>query len=74
MGKADEIYIYGAIVDEKWDETDPEVTPIEFQLKLQAVINKDVKIFINSPGGNVFCWFGYLPHAKKTSSKQNLLC
>jgi ATP-dependent Clp endopeptidase proteolytic subunit ClpP len=53
-GEADEIYIYGAIVDEKWDETDPEVTPIEFQLKLQAVINKDVKIFINSPGGNVF--------------------
>ena len=54
-GETAEIYIYGAIVDYKWDETDPEVTPIEFRDKMLEIQNaKTLKLFINSPGGNVF--------------------
>lgn len=54
-GETAEIYIYGAIVDYKWDETDPEVTPIEFRDKMLEIPNaKTLKLFINSPGGNVF--------------------
>lgn len=50
-----EIYIYGAIVDYKWDETDPEVTPVEFRDELEKAKDaKTIHLFVNSPGGNVF--------------------
>lgn len=54
-GERAEIYIYGAIVNAKWDPADPEVTPIDFKQELDAVKSaKDIDLYVNSPGGNVF--------------------
>jgi ATP-dependent Clp protease protease subunit len=54
-GESADIYISGAIVDYKWDEADPEVTPVEFRDKLEEIKDaKTIRLFVNSPGGNVF--------------------
>ena len=54
-GEKAEIYIYGYIVDEKWDPADPDVTPIDFRDELAKFSNvKNLDIYINSDGGNVF--------------------
>lgn len=54
-GQRAEIRIYGAIVDTKWNETDPDVTPQDFAAELEKFKDyKELDIFINSPGGNVF--------------------
>lgn len=48
-----EIYIYGDIVSNKWDDTD--VTAIDFKKELDALGDvKELDIHINSSGGNVF--------------------
>jgi ATP-dependent Clp protease, protease subunit len=56
-GTTGEIYIYGAIVDEKWYENDPDVTPVEFKEQLDQLRDaKMIDLYVNSPGGNV--WAG----------------
>ncbi len=54
-GEKAEIYIYGYIVDQKWDPSDPDVTPIEFRDELAKFPNaKNIDIYMLSGGGNVF--------------------
>jgi len=49
------IKIYGYIVDSKWSETDPDVTPQDFAAELEKYADyKEIDVYINSPGGNVF--------------------
>jgi len=48
-----ELYIYGEIVSDKWDDTD--TTAASFKKDLDALGDiKTLNIFINSPGGSVF--------------------
>ncbi|MDK9867042.1 MULTISPECIES: head maturation protease, ClpP-related [Staphylococcus] len=48
-----EIYIYGDIVSNKWDETD--VTAVDFKKELDQLDNvSEIDVHINSAGGNVF--------------------
>ena len=50
-----EIYLYGAIVDEKWYPEDQDVTPVEFRDELKKLDGvQNIDMYINSPGGNVF--------------------
>lgn len=50
-----ELYLYGAIVNEKWDPEDADVTPVEFRDELKKLDGvTDIDMYINSPGGNVF--------------------
>src|SRR5699024_3923674 len=48
-----EIYIYGDIVSNKWDDTD--VTAVDFKKELDQLDNvSEIDVHINSAGGNVF--------------------
>lgn len=48
-----EIYIYGEIVSNKWDETD--VTAVDFKNELDQLRDvSEIDVHINSAGGNVF--------------------
>lgn len=54
-GEKAEIYLYGEIVDTKWDPDDPDTTPLDFKAELDKYADvKQLDIFINSPGGSVF--------------------
>jgi ATP-dependent Clp protease protease subunit len=56
-GEQAEIYIYGYIVDQKWNEADPDVTPTDFKDELDKLANvKRIDLYVNSGGGNV--WAG----------------
>lgn len=47
-----EIYIFGELVSERWDESD--VTARSFVEDLRSFNGADIEIHINSPGGDVF--------------------
>lgn len=50
-----DIYFYGEIVGDEWDKwCDTDTCPQDVIDALKAAENRDVNIFINSPGGNVF--------------------
>lgn len=50
-----DIYFYGEIVGDEWDKwCDTDTCPQDVIDALKEVENRDVNIFINSPGGNVF--------------------
>lgn len=49
-----ELHIYGDIVSSDWDVWDDEVSPAQIMNYLGAIDDKDVTLYINSPGGSVF--------------------
>lgn len=66
-----EIYIYGPIVNEKWEED--EVTASEFKDNLKALGNVSViNLHINSGGGNVFGGHAIYNMLKQHKAKVNV--
>lgn len=49
-----EIYIYGDIVDNGWKWVETDVTPEDIKTQLDALKGKELTVYINSAGGDVF--------------------
>lgn len=49
-----EIYIYGDIVDNGWKWFETDVTPEDIKTQLDTLKGKELTVFINSAGGDVF--------------------
>lgn len=64
------LIIYGEISSDKWDET--EITPNEVKELLDSVKNKDLDIFINSSGGNVFAGLAIYHMLKRHEGKKTV--
>ena len=64
------LIIYGEISSDKWDET--EITPNEVKELLDSVKNKDLDIFINSSGGNVFAGLTIYHMLKRHEGKKTV--
>lgn len=65
-----ELIIYGEISSDKWDGT--EVTPIEIKELLDTVQGKELDIYINSAGGNVFAGMAIYHMLKRHEGKKNV--
>lgn len=50
--ESDELYLYGAIVSDKWDDT--EVDFMDFKNAIENLKSNTLNIYVNSPGGDVF--------------------
>lgn len=70
QGDKAKLIIYGEISSDKWDET--EITPNEVKELLDSVKNKDLDIFINSSGGNVFAGLAIYHMLKKHEGKKTV--
>lgn len=68
QGDKAKLIIYGEISSDKWDET--EITPNEVKELLDSVKNKDLDIFINSSGGNVFAGLAIYHMLKRHEGKK----
>lgn len=61
-----EVYIYGYIVDSKWDPLDHDVTPVDFLQELNKLRGiKNLDLFVNSGGGNVFAGMSIYHNLKR---------
>lgn len=65
-----ELSIYGEISSDKW--WGDEVTPTEIKELLDTVKNKDLNIFINSSGGNVFAGLAIYHMLKRHEGKKKV--
>lgn len=66
-----ELYLYGAIVSDKWDETD--VTFKDFKEAIDSIENNStLDIFINSPGGEVFVCQSIISLLKRAKTTKNI--
>lgn len=66
-----ELYLYGAIVSDKWDETD--VTFKDFRDALEEMSdNSTLDIYINSPGGEVFVCQSIVSLLKRAKATKNI--
>lgn len=66
-----ELYLYGAIVSDKWDETD--VTFKDFKETIDSIENNStLDIFINSPGGEVFVCQSIISLLKRAKTTKNI--
>lgn len=65
-----ELTIYGSISSDKWWGT--EVTPTEIKELLDSAKNKELKIFINSSGGNVFAGLAIYHMLKRHEGKKTV--
>ena len=63
-----ELTIYGEITSDKWWEED--VTPTEIKELLDSVKDKDLDIYINSPGGSVFAGLSIYHMLKRHNGKK----
>ena len=63
-----ELTIYGDISSDKW--CDNEVTPVDVKELLDTVKNKDLSIYINSSGGNVFAGLAIYHMLKRHEGKK----
>lgn len=70
QGDKAKLIIYGEISSDKWDET--EITPNEVKELLDSVKNKDLDIFINSSGGNVFAGLAIYHMLKRHEGKKTV--
>lgn len=70
QGDKAQLIIYGEISSDKWDET--EITPNEVKELLDSVKNKDLDIFINSSGGNVFAGLAIYHMLKRHEGKKTV--
>lgn len=70
QGDKAKLIIYGEISSDKWDET--EITPNEVKELLDSVKNKDLDIFINSSGGNVFAGLAIYHILKRHEGKKTV--
>lgn len=70
QGNKAKLIIYGEISSDKWDET--EITPNEVKELLDSVKNKDLDIFINSSGGNVFAGLAIYHMLKRHEGKKTV--
>lgn len=68
--KKAELLIYGDISSDKWCDTD--VTPTEIKELLDEAAGKDLDIFINSGGGNVFAGIAIYHMLKRYSGTKNI--
>lgn len=70
QGDKAKLIIYGEISSDKWDET--EITPNEVKELLDSVKNKDLDIFINSSGGNIFAGLAIYHMLKRHEGKKTV--
>lgn len=70
QGDKAKLIIYGEISSDKWDET--KITPNEVKELLDSVKNKDLDIFINSSGGNVFAGLAIYHMLKRHEGKKTV--
>lgn len=70
QGNIAELSIYGEISSDKW--WGDEVTPTEIKELLDTVKNKDLNIFINSSGGNVFAGLAIYHMLKRHEGKKKV--
>jgi ATP-dependent Clp protease, protease subunit len=71
-GESVDIYIYGYIVNDKWDETDTGLTPLDFKEELDNHKDaKEINLFINSGGGSVFAGLSIYNMLKRHPAKKN---
>ena len=68
--KKAELLIYGDISSDKWCDTD--VTPTEIKELLDEAAGKDLDIYINSGGGNVFAGIAIYHMLKRYSGTKNI--
>lgn len=66
-----ELYLYGAIVSDKWDETD--VNFSDFKNALDEIKdNETLNIYVNSPGGEVFVTDSIIAMLDRCKKKKNI--
>lgn len=66
-----ELYLYGAIVSDKWDESD--VTFKDFKEAIDNISNNStLDIYINSPGGEVFVCQSIISLLKRAKTTKNI--
>lgn len=66
-----ELYLYGAIVSDKWDESD--VTFKDFKEAIDNISNNStLDIYINSPGGEVFVCQSIISLLKRAKATKNI--
>lgn len=66
-----ELYLYGAIVSDKWDETD--VNFSDFKNALDEIKdNETLNIYVNSPGGEVFVTDSIIAMLDRYKKKKNI--
>lgn len=69
--EATELYLYGAIVSDKWDETD--VNFSDFKNALDEIKdNGTLNIYVNSPGGEVFVTDSIIAMLDRCKKKKNI--
>ena len=49
-----DMYLYGDIVDDGWDWLDSDITPTDIKEQLDGLKGKELHLYINSGGGDVF--------------------
>lgn len=49
-----DMFLYGDIVDDGWDWLDSDITPTDIKEQLDGLKGKELHIYINSGGGDVF--------------------
>lgn len=49
-----DVFIYGDIVDDGWKWFESDITPADIKTQLDALKGKELHVFINSGGGDVF--------------------
>jgi ATP-dependent Clp protease, protease subunit len=66
-----ELYLYGAIVSEKWNENDVDFK--DFKTAIDGLNdNSTLEIFVNSPGGEVFVTQSIISLLKRAKSTKNI--
>lgn len=70
-GSEKELYLYGAIFSEKWNEND--ITSRDFIDTLDSINdNETLNIYINSPGGDVFVTDAIIAMLIRSKQKKNI--